>query len=206
MLRDKPWLMLPSLNSLASPLKRQRLPEDQHRPVQTRSSLAINGQDLGCCKLPLALLVPTATKAICLAIIKFLLASQLRGRKCAWPCWGLERVWERIPQYSSEMPTQGDQTGLTRWDLIATNTPLPHPFFLHHQTPLPFLQRKLKSWLFQQIPWVPRVVLRPCRSQVASMLLPWNSHNEPFSDKSLGWESKGNFTHTEIHLQPESCT
>lgn len=70
---------------LASPLKKQKLLEDHHSPVQTRSSLAINGQDLGCCKLSLALLFITATKAICLAIIKFLLASQLKGRSAPGP-------------------------------------------------------------------------------------------------------------------------
>lgn len=73
---------------LASPLKKQKLLKDQYSPVQTRSSLAINGQDLGCCKLSLALLVSNATKAICLAIIKFLLASQLRGRSAPGPAEG----------------------------------------------------------------------------------------------------------------------
>lgn len=85
---------------LASPLKKQKLLKDQYSPAL---------QSLGkiwATALSLALLVINAKKAICLAIIKLLLASQLRGRSVPGPAEDLKRVEEGVPPHSSEMPTQ----------------------------------------------------------------------------------------------------
>lgn len=148
----------------------------------------------------LALLVITATKAICLAVIKFLLASQLRGRSAPGPAEGW-RGWRKGYHYT---PVRCLLRGQDRINQVRSDIPLPHSFFPYHQTPLPFLHWKLRSWLFLHISWVPKVVLRPCGFQVTSMVLPWNSRNKSLSNKSLGvWVGKVRATpHTMKSIQP----
>ena len=150
-------------------LEEQWLPEDQHSPAQTRSGLAINGQDSSCCKFSLALSVPAATKAMCFALIKFLLASQpfLRGSGGPVPA---ESCKEYGKGYSREKPIQGGQN--LPGEMVFPLPSLPN-------TPALYIDRKLNSWLFQQIPWVPKAILRPWGFQVASRVLPGRPQRAP---------------------------
>lgn len=66
-------------------------------------------------------------------------------------------MWDGVPLSSSEMPTQEGQIGIR--EERGQGTPLfATPSFITKH-PCPFLYSKLKSWLFQQIPWVPEVML-----------------------------------------------
>lgn len=108
------------------------------------------------------------------------------------------------------MPTQEGQTGIR--EERGQGTPLfATPSSLITKHPCPFLYRKLKSWLFQQIPWVPEVIL----SQVLEVLdgfygaARMDACSKSLSDLSLGlWAGKENVSshNTEIHLKPDSRT
>lgn len=166
-----------------------------------RSALPISRQDLSCYKLSLALLDPSATNLVFLSIIKLLLAShpflKSRGGPAPLESWGgyrtrhycaltsclLRRAWQVWPEISE-----------VRWDLRAKNSPLSNPFFTHHQTPLPFLHSKLRIWHFQQIPWVPKVILQSWGLQETSTVQTGLLQQVPLWQVTwcLGWEIQGN--------------
>lgn len=181
-------------------LEGQRLPEEQHSTVQTKSSLELNGQDWGAANSPLTSRFPLPQNVpanpsrgarVGLALLR-------AGTGVGWGTTVLQR--DAYPG--------GPDRNLRRER--ARDAPFHHPFFPHHQTPLIFSLQETKELAFPANSLGPRGHPKSGLEGFGRLLrcCP-DSCSKSLSDLSLGlWAEKGNTTshNTEIHLKPDSRT